>query len=74
MDEKIPFPPPGFTAVLVFDDPTPNTVILRRIVQFPMTVAAQYTDLNKEEMNDFIDLTLLIARKMLSVPCASRVV
>ena len=67
MADKIPFPPPGFTAVLVFDDPTPNTVILKRIVKVPMTVATKCTDLKGEEMSDFIDLTLLIARKMLSV-------
>ncbi len=67
MEEELPFPPPGFTAVLVFDDSTPNTVILRRIVQLPMLAAAAYTDLNAEEKNDFVDLVLLIARKMLSV-------
>lgn len=67
MADEIAFPPPGFTAVLVFDDPTPNTVILKRIVEFPMGVAAKCTDLKGEEMNDFIDLILLIARKMLSV-------
>ena len=44
MADEIAFPPPGFTAVLVFDDPTPNTVILKRIVEFPMAVAAKCTD------------------------------
>jgi hypothetical protein len=45
MADEIPFPPPGFTAVLIFDDPTPNTVILKRIAEFPMAVAAKCTDL-----------------------------
>ena len=61
MADEIPFPPPGFTAVLVFDDPTPNTVILKRIIKVPMTVAAKCTDLKGEEMNDSIDLTLLMS-------------
>jgi hypothetical protein len=47
MADEIPFPPPGFTAVLVFDDPTPNTVVLKRVVEFPMAVAAKCTDLKR---------------------------
>ena len=53
MADEIAFPPPGFTAVLVFDDPTPNTVILKRIVEFPMGVAAKCTDLKGEEYERF---------------------
>jgi hypothetical protein len=34
MVDEIPFPPLGFTAVLVFDDPTPNTVILKRPLSY----------------------------------------
>jgi hypothetical protein len=59
--------PPGFTAALVFDDPTPNAVILNRINRRPLEIAGTCTDLNREEANDFIDLVMLISRKMVSV-------
>jgi len=60
------FPPPGFDAVMVFDDKTPNNVILNRIVANSFSLAA-HTDLSNEEGNDLRDLVILIARKMLSV-------
>jgi hypothetical protein len=63
---ETPIVPPGYTAVLVFDDKTPNTIILKRIVEHSFSLL-QYTDLKPEEANDFIELILLIARKMLSV-------
>ena len=65
--EEVPFPPPGYTAVLVFDDPTPNRVIVDRLVQRSFRVIAQTTDLTGEDLNDLLDLIILIARKMGSV-------
>ena len=62
----VEFPPPGFTAVMVFDDKTPNTIILNRIVKNSFALAA-HTDLSTVEVNDLRDLVILIARKMLSV-------
>lgn len=55
-------PPPGFTAALVFDDPTPNAVILNRINRRAVEIAGSCTDLNREECNDFLDLVMLISR------------
>ena len=60
-------PPPGYTAALVFDDPTPNAVILNRINRHVVEIAGSCTDLNREECNDFLDLVMLISRKMVSV-------
>jgi hypothetical protein len=51
-------PPPGFTAALVFDDPTPNAVILNRINRRAVEIAGSCTDLNREECNDFLDLSI----------------
>lgn len=67
MPDEASFPPPGFTAVLLFDDPTPNAVIVSRIARRMFEIAANHTDLGKEEGNDFLDLVILIARKMVSV-------
>jgi hypothetical protein len=60
-------PPPAYTAALVFDDPTPNAVILNRIDRYPLEVAVNCTDLKPEELGDFSDLVMLISRKMASV-------
>jgi hypothetical protein len=57
----VEFPPPGFTAVLVFDDKTPNNVILSRIVKHTFALAA-HTNLSTQEMEDLRDLVILIAR------------
>jgi hypothetical protein len=66
-DEITPgFPPPGTTAVMVFNDPTPNTVILNRIVRNSIHIA-QHTDLERQEGSDAIDVVLVLARKLLSV-------
>lgn len=66
-DEVMPgFPPPGFNAVMVFDDPTPGTVILNRIVRRSLDIAG-HTDLTKAEGSDAVDVVLLVARKLLSV-------
>jgi hypothetical protein len=59
--------PPGYTAALVFDDPTPNAIILNRINRRAVEIVGSYTDLNHEECNDFLDLVMLISRKMVSV-------
>ena len=60
------FLPPGTSAVMVFTDKTPNTIILRRIVVRSFELV-RCTDLEPEETSDFLDLVILIARKMLSV-------
>lgn len=65
--QQAPDLPPGFTAVSVFDDPTPNTIILHRIVLPATRISSQYTDLTTNEANDVLDLVFLIARKMASV-------
>src|SRR5438067_3855799 len=59
--------PPGYAAALVFDDPTPNAIILSRINRRAVEIAGTCTDLNHEEGNDFLDLVMLISRKMVSV-------
>jgi hypothetical protein len=59
--------PPSYTAALVFDDPTPNAIVLNRINRQAFEVAARFTDLNEYEKNDLIDLVMLISRKMVSV-------
>ena len=62
---------PGFTPVLIFDDPTPNTIIINRIARRMLVLAAKCTDLGKPESaqdrNDFLDMVILISRKMVSV-------
>jgi hypothetical protein len=58
---------PAFTAVLVFNDPTPGSIILNRIDRPAITVASNYTDLADEDAGDFADLVTLISRKMVSV-------
>jgi len=42
----VEFPPPGFTAVMVFDDKTPNSIILNRIVKNSFALA-DHTDLSR---------------------------
>ena len=63
---ETPLAPAGYTAVLVFDDKTPNTIILKRIVEHSFSLP-QYMDLKPEEANDSIELILPPAREMLSV-------
>jgi hypothetical protein len=58
--------PAGFSAMKLFDDPTPNGVINRRVVQHFMQLS-RYTDLNDTEGNQFIDILILVGRKMVSV-------
>ena len=60
------FLPPGTSAVMVFTDKTPNTIILHRIVVRSFDLI-RCTDLKPEETSESLDLVILIARKMLSV-------
>jgi len=66
-DDTPPEAPAGFTAVHIFDDPTPNAIIQNLIIRRAMEVAAQFTDLQGQESQDFGDLVILIGRKMASV-------
>ena len=69
--KDLPALPPGFTPALLFNDPTPNMIIVNRIAKRMFMIAANCTDLgkpeNREDSNDFIDLVILISRKMASV-------
>lgn len=56
----------GQNATLLFRDETPNRIVLDRILLRSIDLA-RHTDLTQEEGSDFIDLVVLISRKMLSV-------
>jgi hypothetical protein len=58
--------PPGSTPVKLFTDNTPNAIILSRILARSLDFI-HCTNLKKEESHDFIDLVILISRKLLSV-------
>jgi hypothetical protein len=65
-EEQVP-EVPGFTVVQFFDDPTPNAIIQHRVARRVIEATQQFSDLTQQEQSDFIDLVLLIARKMCSV-------
>jgi hypothetical protein len=65
MEDAI-LPSLGSKAVKLFTDKTPNAIILSRILARSLDFI-HCTDLRKEESHDFIDLVVLISRKMLSV-------
>jgi hypothetical protein len=50
----------------VFYDPTPDGIINQRLV-FTMTKIAELTDFGHEEKQEFINLLLLIGKKLVSV-------
>lgn len=56
----------GQNATMLFHDRTPNAIILNRILLRSLDLA-RHTDLMQEEGSEFIDLVVLISRKMLSV-------
>lgn len=58
--------PPGTGATKLFEDKTPNTIILSRILLNSLHVAA-HDDLAEQDGSDLIDLIVLLSRKLLSV-------
>ena len=56
----------GTNSTMLFNDKTPNAVILHRILLRSINIR-NCTDLSQEEGSDLIDLTVLSSRKMLSV-------
>ena len=58
--------PPGTTATKLFEDKTPNAIILNRILLNSLNVAA-HDDLEQAEGSELIDLIVLLSRKLLSV-------
>jgi hypothetical protein len=56
----------GQNPTLLFHDRTPNAIILNRVLLRSIELA-QCTDLSREEGSEFIDLVVLLSRKMLSV-------
>jgi hypothetical protein len=56
----------GQNATLLFHDRTPNAIILNRVLLRSIELA-KCTDLSREESSEFIDLVVLLSRKMLSV-------
>ena len=58
--------PPGTTATKLFEDKTPNAIILNRILLNSLNVAA-LDDLEQTDGSELIDLIVLLSRKLLSV-------
>src|SRR5262249_20582850 len=58
--------PPGTSATKVFEDKTPNAIILNRILLNSLNVAA-HDDLEPAEGSELIDQIVLLSRKLLSV-------
>src|SRR5690349_5109380 len=58
--------PPGASAAKLFEDKTPNAIILNRILLNSLHVAA-HDDLTPADGSDLIDLILVLSRKLLSV-------
>jgi hypothetical protein len=56
----------GQNATLMFHDRTPNAIILNRILLRSIELA-ECADLSQDEGGEFIDLVVLLSRKMLSV-------
>lgn len=56
----------GQNATLLFHDQTPKAIILNRILLGSIALS-RHTDLTQAEGSEFIDLVVLISRKMLSV-------
>ena len=56
----------GQNSTLLFRDDTPNRVVLDRILLGSLNLS-RHTHFTNEEGSDFIDLVVLISRKMLSV-------
>lgn len=57
----------GYTAIHIFDDPTPNAILNERIVRRVLAAAEKYTDLTPQERSDLSDLVIVIGRKICSV-------
>ena len=58
--------PPGMGATKLFEDKTPNAIILNRILLNSLNVAA-HDDLAQPDGSELIDLIVLLSRKLLSV-------
>lgn len=58
--------PVGMGATKLFEDKTPNAIILNRILLNSLNVAA-HDDLSQADGSDLIDLIVLLSRKLLSV-------
>lgn len=58
--------PPGTSATKLFEDKTPNAIILNRILLNSLNVAA-HDDLEQPDESELIDLIVLLSRKLLSV-------
>ncbi|HYN09680.1 MAG TPA: hypothetical protein VES67_20025 [Vicinamibacterales bacterium] len=65
-DDGPPPIPPGYTAVQLFSDPTPNAVINQRLLA-PLMQMRRYADLTAAEGSHYADLMILIGRKLASV-------
>jgi hypothetical protein len=57
---------PGTSATKLFEDKTPNAIILNRILLNSLNIAA-HDDLQQADGSELIDLTVLLSRKLLSV-------
>jgi len=58
--------PPGTSATKLFEDKTPNAIILNRILLNSLNVAA-HDDLEQADGSELIDQIVLLSRKLLSV-------
>src|SRR5918992_6250745 len=58
--------PPGVSATKLFEDKTPNAIILNRILLNSLNVAG-HDDLDHADGSELIDLIVLLSRKLLSV-------
>jgi len=58
--------PPGANATKLFEDKTPNAIVLNRILLNSLNVAA-HDDLAQPDGSELIDLIVLLSRKLLSV-------
>jgi hypothetical protein len=58
--------PPGVSATKLFEDKTPNAIILNRILLNSLNVAG-HDDLDQVDGSELIDLIVLLSRKLLSV-------
>lgn len=66
VDEEPLQVPPGFTAVKIFDDPTPNGQVNQRVVYPLMVLAGTFVNFTKGESDLFIRILILVARKLAS--------
>ena len=58
--------PPGANSTKLFEDKTPNAIILNRILLNSLHIAG-HDDLVPQDGNDLIDMIVLLSRKLLSV-------